>query len=149
MSFYITQHCIIHSIIIMSTNRLDYYCSLYAGLPVGRLRYLDRVLRTAERLSRRIPKCIHVSTYMLNVLHWLPLQQRISYRIISLVWRFLLGIAPAYLPDLCCTTMGIPGRQSLRSTERAFLVVPFRGVQYVHCVMHKCIMAKVRGNKNT
>ena len=37
--------------------------------------------------------------------NWLPLQQRISYRIIALVWplwRSLLGPAPAYLKDPCC-----------------------------------------------
>src|SRR6218665_174557 len=26
---------------------------------------------------------------------------------------------------------------------------PCRGVQYVHCVMHNCIMVKVRGKRNT
>src|SRR6218665_3159594 len=62
---------------------------------------------------------------MLDVLHWLPLQQRISYRIISLIWRSLLGLAPAYLRDLSHTTMGIPGRRSLRSTEQGLLLVPF------------------------
>src|SRR6218665_1963478 len=67
--------------------------------------------------------------YMLDVLHWLPLQQRISYRIISLVWRSLLGLAPAYLRDLCHTTMGIPGRRSLRSTEQVLLLVPFATLQ--------------------
>ena len=57
-----------------------------------------------------------------------PLQQRISYRIISFVWRSLLGLAPGislYLRGLCCTTMGIPSRRSLRSAERGFLIVPF------------------------
>src|SRR6218665_4195385 len=62
---------------------------------------------------------------MLDVLHWLPLQQRISYRIISLIWRSLLGLAPAYLRDLCHTTMGIPGRRSLRSTAQGLLLVQF------------------------
>src|SRR5688572_27060039 len=62
---------------------------------------------------------------MLDVLHWLPLLQRISYRIIALVWRSLLGLAPAYLRDLCCPTLSAPGRRALRSTERGVLVVPF------------------------
>src|SRR5688572_32615153 len=62
---------------------------------------------------------------MLDVLHWLPLLQRISYRMIALVWRSLLGLAPAYLRDLCCPTLGAPGRRSLRSTERGVLKVPF------------------------
>ena len=111
---------------------------------------------------------------MLDVLHWFPLQQRISYRIISLIWRSLLGLAPAYFRDLCHTTMGIPGRRSLRSTEHGLLLIQFahteimqnsafsvvspslwnglplgRGVQYVHWVMHKCIMVKVGGKRNT
>src|SRR6218665_3609976 len=62
---------------------------------------------------------------MMDVLHRLPLQQRILYRVISLVWRSLLGLTPAYLQDLCCATTGIPGRHSLHSTERGFLIVPF------------------------
>src|SRR6218665_999169 len=37
---------------------------------------------------------------MLNVLHWLPVRQRIQYRVASLVWRCQLGLAPAYLMDL-------------------------------------------------
>src|SRR5688572_8190121 len=67
-------------------------------------------------LCGRIPKFGHVSGYMLDVLHWLPLLQRISYRMIALVWRSLLGLAPAYLRDLCCPTLGAPGRRSLRSS---------------------------------
>src|SRR6218665_1535090 len=46
-------------------------------------------------------------------------------RIISLVWRSLLGLAPAYLRDLCHTTTVIPGRRSLRSTGQGLLLVPF------------------------
>src|SRR6218665_1875860 len=37
-------------------NRLDYCCSLYAGLPACRLGSLDRVLRSAARLIGGIPK---------------------------------------------------------------------------------------------
>src|SRR6218665_1955679 len=74
-------------------NRLDYCCSLYAGLPACRLGSLDRVLHSAACLIGGIPKFGHVSQYMLDVLHWLPAEQRISYRIASLVWRCLVGLA--------------------------------------------------------
>ena len=57
--------------------------------------------------------------------HLVNLQQRISYCVISLIWRSLLGFAPAYLRDLCHTTVGIPGRRSLRSTEQGLLLVQF------------------------
>ena len=46
------------------TAQLDYCSSLYAGLQVGWLQCLDRVLCSAARLSGRIPKCGHVSSYM-------------------------------------------------------------------------------------
>src|SRR6218665_419809 len=52
-------------------------------------------------------------------------QHRILYCIIPLDWRSLLGLAPAYLRDLCCTTKGISGCRSLRSAEPGFLIVPF------------------------
>jgi len=68
--------------------------------------------------------CIE-DAYMLDVLHWLPLQQRIIFRIGALVWRCILGLALAYLQDLCCTTLGTRGRSSLRSLEQGLLFVPF------------------------
>src|SRR6218665_931309 len=47
--------------------------------------------------------------YKLNVLHWLPVRQRIQYRVASLVWRCQLGLALAYLMDLCRSVSGGPG----------------------------------------
>src|SRR6218665_1930542 len=62
---------------------------------------------------------------MLDVLHWLPLQQRIIFRIGAMVWMCILGLASAYLRDLCCPTPGTRGRSSLRSLEQGLLFVPF------------------------
>src|SRR6218665_2911778 len=62
---------------------------------------------------------------MLDVLHWLPLQQRIMLRIGAMVWRCILGLAPAYLRDICSPTADTRGRSSLRSSEQGFLFVPF------------------------
>src|SRR6218665_2816005 len=78
-----------------------------------------------EWMDGWIPKTGHgVSAYMLDVLHWLPLQQRIMFRIDAMVWRCILGLAPAYLRDLCRPTPGIRGRTSLRSSEQGVLFVP-------------------------
>ena len=63
---------------------------------------LDRVLRSAARLIGGIPTFGHVSQYMLDVLRWLPAEQRISFRIALLIWRCLVGLAPFYLRELCC-----------------------------------------------
>src|SRR6218665_3191468 len=53
------------------------------------------------------------------------LRQRSIFRIGVLVWRCLLGLASAYLQDLCCSTSGTRGRSSLGSMEQRFLFVPF------------------------
>src|SRR6218665_1509337 len=58
---------------------------------------------------------------MLDVLHWLPLQQQIMFRIGAMVWRCILGLAPAYLRDFCCPTPGTRGRSSLRLSEQRLL----------------------------
>jgi len=100
------------------TARLDYCSTLYAGLPAVRLGCLERGFRTAVRLIGGIPRTELVCDYMLDVLHWLPFQQGIIFRIATLVWRCLLGLAPTYLQDLCCPILGTRGSCSLRSMER-------------------------------
>src|SRR6218665_3229180 len=92
------------------TYRLDYCSTLYVGLNASRLGCLERVIRTAARLIGGIHRTGHVSAYMLDVIHWLPLQQLIIFRIGAMVWRCILGLAPAYLRDLCHPIQGTRGR---------------------------------------
>src|SRR6218665_1952601 len=80
---------------------------------------------TVKRLIGGIRKFYHISHYMWDVLHWLPFSQRISYRIASLVWRYLSGWAPSYLRELCRPLSSLPGRRTLRSSAHGNLVVPF------------------------
>src|SRR5688572_29429107 len=106
------------------TSRIDHCCSILVGLPLGVLGRLDRVLRSAARLIGRIPKFGSVSAYMRDVLHWLPVAQRISYRIAALVSRFILGCAPSYLSDLYHPVSDVVARRALRSATTRQLVVP-------------------------
>ena len=112
---------LIHSFIV---SRLDYCSALYVGLPAARVGCLVRVMRAAARLIGRIARFGHVSDYMRDVLHWLPFPQRITYRISALVWRCLAGVAPVYLQELCCSTLSVQRRGSLRSSKQAELLVP-------------------------
>src|SRR6218665_988638 len=59
------------------TSRIDSCSSLLVGLPLGTLAQLDRVLRSAVRLVGRLPKFSPIIAYMHDVLHWLPISQRI------------------------------------------------------------------------
>ena len=87
---------LVHSFI---TICLDYCLSLYAGLPSVAWPALA-VFPSAARLTGQISKFGHVSSYMPEVLHWLPIRKRIEYRVAFMVWRCQLGLAPTYLIDL-------------------------------------------------
>src|SRR6218665_3904646 len=64
---------------------------------------------------------------MRDVLHWLPVQQRIHYRISSIVWHCVIGNAPSYLLELFILTSSCSGRRSLRSASKVdFLVLHAR-----------------------
>src|SRR6218665_2946358 len=97
----------------------------HIGLPATRLNRLDRVLRSAARLIGRLSKFDHISAYLRDVLHWLPLRQRIELRVAILVWYSLIGQVPAYLTDLCRFTLSARSIRHLRSAEQGLLHVPF------------------------
>src|SRR6218665_73789 len=113
----------VHSFV--ASCRLDYCSCLYTGLPATQLSCLDRVLRSAARLIGRILKYDHISIYMRDILRWLPARQRLEYRMAALVWRCLLGLAPAYLVEFCGPTQSARSSRSLRSADRGLLRVPF------------------------
>ena len=71
-----------------------------------------------------VPKFGHISDYMRDVLHWLPVQQRIHYRISSIVWHCVLGNAPSYLLELFNLNSVCSGRRSLRSATKGDFLVP-------------------------
>ena len=106
------------------TGRLDNCSSILVGLPLALIARLDRVLRCAARLIGPLPMLRFQLITMRDKLHWLPIAQRISYRIAVLVWRCLLGSVPGYLCELCRPVYGQPGQRSLRSSVTGQLLVP-------------------------
>src|SRR6218665_2388877 len=62
---------------------------------------------------------------MRDVLHWLPVQQRIHYRISSIVWHCVLGNMPSYLLELFILSSACSGRRYLRSSSKGDFLVPF------------------------
>ena len=75
------------------TQDYNYYCnSLLVGYPKYLLSELQKVQNNAARLIFKTTRSAHV-TPMLHSLHWLPIKQRIEYKlswlcfhIISLIW---------------------------------------------------------------
>src|SRR6218665_2059396 len=104
------------------TSHIDCCCSLLAGLPLGTLARLDRVLRSAARLVGRLSKFSSITAYMRDVQHWLPSSQRIQYRITAMV-SGVFRCALSYLCDLCCPVSVLAARRVLRSAARGELLV--------------------------
>ena len=44
-----------------------------------------------------VPKFGHIGEFMWDTLHWLPVRQRILYRVSTIAWRCILGITYACL----------------------------------------------------
>ena len=89
-----------------------------------RLSPLQSVLNAAARLIARLPRFTHISTFMSEQLHWLPLSARINYKILFLTYRVILGEAPRYLCDLIHRPISASSSRPLRSLERNDLLVP-------------------------
>ena len=106
------------------TSRIDCCYSLLAGLLLGTLARLNRVLRSAARLVGGLSKFSSITAYMRDVLHWLPISERIQYRITAMVSRCDLGCAPSYFRDLCCSVSVLVARRVLRSAARGEFLVP-------------------------
>ena len=94
-------------------SRIDYCNSILAGLPANRLQKLQAIQNCAARMVCRKPKSSHV-TPLLITLHWLPIQQRIDYKVAVTCFKCLNNSAPGYLCDLLEKHQ--PGR-SLRSAK--------------------------------
>ena len=99
-------------------SRIDYCNSLLIGLPKSRLAPLQSVLNAAARLIARIPRFYHMSTFMTEKLHWLSLSARIQFKIIFLIYKAFLGLAPSYLSKLIIRPLSAISDCPLRSLDR-------------------------------
>ena len=96
---YLTQKAaetIVHAFI---TSRLDYCNGLLYGLPQYMIKRLQYVQNAAARVVTSTRKFEHI-TPILQSLHWLPVADRIEYKIIIITYKALHGMAPKYLQDV-------------------------------------------------
>ena len=109
---------IIHAFI---TSKLDYCNSLLCGVASTQLNRLQRIQNVAARILTGHPKRDHITPVLFS-LHWLPVVERIKFKVLTMVHKAIYDKGPAYLQDLLIKHK--PGRK-LRSGDKNLLSVPF------------------------
>jgi len=69
-------------------------------------------------------RCDHV-TSLLSDHHWLPVKQRVEYKLCMMVYCCLYGDAPSYLADLITPSAAATVRPGLRSAASSTVAVPW------------------------
>ena len=103
-------------------SRLDYCNAILIGLPASTLAPFQRVMHAAVRLICDLKPHDHISASM-RALHWLPLKQRIDFKVCLLVHQTINGKAPSYLQDLIVPSVSVSRRATLRSASHHDLVL--------------------------
>ena len=87
---------LVHAFII---SRLDYCNALFFGLPQYLLHKLQKIQNKCARVITRTNNYTHIKP-ILKDLHWLPVQERIEFKILCHVFNIHSHNAPSYLCDL-------------------------------------------------
>lgn len=119
---YLTKEACNHAVRSLVLSRLDYANSLLANINVSDFKRLQKVQNRSARLvlgaKRRDP-----SAPLLKQLHWLPIKERIDYKLALLVYKCLNNTAPQYLSNLVKTPP--VSKYNLRShNDKTLLQVP-------------------------
>ena len=101
-----------------ATSKLDHCNSLLYGVPKYDIKKLQSVQNAAARFITSSRKFDHI-TPILFELHWLPISERIKFKIILLTYKALHQQSPIYIQDLICrysTSRTLRSSSTLRLT---------------------------------
>ena len=103
------------------SSKLDYCNSLYNGISQANLNKIQRIQNTLARVVTNTSKFEHI-TPILKKLHWLPIKQRIDYKLCLLTYKTLQIQQLTYLYN----SLSFPSHSlSTRSSDSSVLSIPY------------------------
>jgi len=117
-------HTLVHALI---NSKVDYCHAVLYGAPAYAVRRLQAVLNAAARLITGTRLNKHITPVLRDTLHWLPVTQRIDYKIALMTYSCVDGMSPLsslYFNGICRPVASVEGRAMLRSANYGELVEP-------------------------
>ena len=123
---YLPDDVVSQLMVSLVLSKMDYCNSLLINLPQYLLDKLQRVQNCAAKICLRKRKYDHV-TPLLKSLHWLPVKERIEYKVATLCHKYFLGTLPFYLS---CLLRKPTRTRNLRSgKDKTILFKPIKKLQ--------------------
>ena len=108
-----------HLVRALILSRLDYANSLMLGISAKDRNQLQKLQNRAARIVFRAERR-HPSAPLLRTLHWLPVDQRIKFKVLLCVYKAINGLAPPYINELIMPYAS--DRYNLRSSDDTLLL---------------------------
>ena len=102
-------------------SKLDYCNSLLSGTSTSNIKSLQTIQNNAARLVAK-KKREDEALPIMKDLHWLPVKERIDYKVATLVFKCLNNTAPSYLAEL--VEIYAPNRCLRSSFDKTILKTP-------------------------
>ena len=129
-------HQLVRSLIL---PRLNYANSLLYGIAAKDRRKLQKLRNKAAKVIFRCDR-LHPSAPLRRQLHWLPINERVIFKVLLLTFKGVNNLIPAYLSDFLIKC--VSGRENLRSGNEHLLCVSRtkRAIgDYSFCVAGPCL----------
>jgi len=98
------------------------------------IRRLQSVLHAAARLITGIRRYEHITPTLRDTLYWLPISQRITFKMALMPFDCSRGRCPKYFGDVCTPVHTVAARSRLPLADHCDLIVPRAHSDTVHSV---------------